>query len=79
MIQLDFFEDRKTQIFKEEVKKLKDSNEKVRKSLFAKHGELAKNYLDLLSRMDILERHICGSSYADIPQNKTTTKQLEKL
>jgi|SRR3954463_402798 len=65
MIQADFFIDVDTQALKEEVKRLKESNEKVRKSLFAKHGELAKNYLELMSRLEILERFICGSSYAD--------------
>lgn len=64
MIQLDFFADDNITALKEEVKRLKDSNEKVRKSLFAKHGELAKNYLELLCRMEILEKHICNGSYA---------------
>lgn len=42
-----------------EIEKLKASNDKMRKALFAKHGELAKNYLDLLHRLEIIERHIC--------------------
>lgn len=66
MIQSDFFTNVDTQTLKEEVKKLKESNEKVRKSLFAKHGELAKHYMELISRLDILERHICQSHYADL-------------
>ncbi len=66
MIQSDFFTDVDTQTLKEEVKKLKESNEKVRKSLFAKHGELAKNYMELISRLELLERHICHSHYADL-------------
>lgn len=65
MIQLDFFTDDEITVLKEEVKRLKESNEKVRKSLFAKHGELAKNHLDLLCRMEILEKYICNGSYAD--------------
>lgn len=64
MIQLDFFADDDITALKEEIKRLKESNEKVRKSLFAKHGELAKNYLELLSRMEILEKYICTGSYA---------------
>ena len=64
MIQLDFFADDETSALKEEVKRLKESNEKVRKSLFAKHGELAKNYLELVSRMEILEKYICKGPYA---------------
>lgn len=62
MIQLDFFQDDEIVILKYEMKKLKESNDKVRKSLFAKHGELAKNYMDLLQRMEILERHICTTT-----------------
>lgn len=69
MIQLDFFDDVQTHSLKEEVRKLKESNEKVRKSLFAKHGELAKNYLELLSRLDNLEHHICRGYYANRPTN----------
>lgn len=64
MIQLDFFADDETTALKEEVKRLKESNEKVRKSLFAKHGELAKNYLELLYRMELLEKYICKGHYA---------------
>lgn len=59
MLQLDFFLDADTQAMKDEITKLRESNEKVRKSLFAKHGELAKNYLDLLTRLEILESSIC--------------------
>jgi hypothetical protein len=66
MMQLDFFVDIDTQTLKDEVKRLKESNDRVRKSLFAKHGELAKNYLDLLDRLTILERHICTVNYATL-------------
>ena len=64
MFQLDFFQNDENRILKEEIAKLKESNDKVRRSLFAKHGELAKNYLELHSRMEILERHICNGTYA---------------
>lgn len=59
MIQLDLFQDIDISSLKEQVKSLKESNEKVRKSLFAKHGELSKNYLLLLSRLENLESRIC--------------------
>lgn len=59
MIQLDFFQTDETLRMQNEIRKIKESTDKVRKSLFAKHGELAKNYTDLLNRMEILERHIC--------------------
>lgn len=64
MIQQDFFTNTDTNVLKEEVKQLKESNEKVRKSLFAKHGELAKSYLELLCRLQTLEKHICIGPYA---------------
>jgi hypothetical protein len=60
--QLDFFTaERKTEVeyLREDVKHFKESNEKVRKSMFASHGELKKKYIDLHSRMEILERNIC--------------------
>lgn len=44
---------------KAEVDKLSESNSRVRKGLFAKHGELAKMYLDIHQRLEILERNIC--------------------
>jgi len=59
--QLDFFTEEKSEIdyLREDFKQVKESSEKVRKSLFAKHGELAKKYLELHERMQILERSIC--------------------
>lgn len=66
MIQLDFFEeDFEKLVLKQEVKDLKESFHKVRKALFAKHGDLAKMYLDLCSRLDIIERGICKGNLPD--------------
>jgi len=65
MLQLDFFEAEETEILRAEIAKLKESNDKVRKALFAKHGELAKNYVDLLFRLEIIERNICHESFFD--------------
>lgn len=62
MIQLDFFDNEDTHLLREEIRKLRESNERVRKSLFAKHGELSRNYFELLSRLEILERNICAGS-----------------
>lgn len=62
MIQLEFFVNDETVRMKEEIKKLKSSNERVRKSMFAKHGELYKNYSELSERLEILERNICQGS-----------------
>lgn len=62
MIQLDFFQEDEMTLLQHEMTKLKDSNTRMRKALFAKHGELAKNYNDLLYRMEIIERNICKGS-----------------
>jgi len=54
MIQLDFLKNEENQNFEAQLQTIKTTTEKVRKSLFAKHGELTKKYLDLLYRMEIL-------------------------
>ena len=59
-IQLDFFADHtEIEILREEVRQLRLSNEKVRKGLYARHGELAKLYLEINDRLNILEHNIC--------------------
>lgn len=60
MIQLDFFEEKSAEdSLREEFRAVKASADKVRKGIYAKHGELAKQYLELNQRLEILERHIC--------------------
>lgn len=59
MIQLDFFEKDETLIVRDQMRQMKESNDKIRKSLYARHGELQKKYDDLAKRMEIIERHIC--------------------
>ena len=72
IVQLDFLDDlfpspvllpsenqRIIRELKDEVNKLSESNGKVRRSLFARHGELAKLYLEIHNRLEILERNIC--------------------
>lgn len=61
MIQLDFFTDTKTEVecLREDIENIRDSNDRVRKSLFARHNELARKYLELHERFEILERNIC--------------------
>ena len=60
MIQIDFFREDDTVRMQEEIQKLRESNDRIRKSLFAKHGELAKNYLNLAERLEIIERNLCN-------------------
>ena len=59
--QLDFFQPERSDIecLRLDVKDVKESNDKVRKSLFARHSELARKYIELHERMQILERNIC--------------------
>lgn len=59
MIQLDFFQTDETVLLRNEIKRVKESNDKIRKALFARHGELAKSYLDLAIRLEIIEKNIC--------------------
>lgn len=63
IIQYDLFEARPTEIeeLRIELAAVKESNGKVRRGIYAKHGELAKLYIELHNRLDILERHICKS------------------
>lgn len=60
MIQLDFLQPlSEIEILREEIRQVRASNDKVRKGLFARHGELAKLYIETKNRLDILEMHIC--------------------
>lgn len=67
MIQLDLFQDEKTilEISRDVdaamqlAKTTHASADNVRKALFARHGELAKMYLDLHQRLETIERFIC--------------------
>ena len=59
--QLDFFQDEHSpmELIRKDVKGIKESSEKVRKSMFAKHGELYKQYTDLNERISLIEKFIC--------------------
>ncbi len=59
LLQLDFFEEDDISLLKTEMREVKDSCTRVRKSQFAKIGELNKIIIDLKSRLDILESNIC--------------------
>lgn len=67
-IQLDFFKtEQECEIeslrnqFSTHKKETKESSDRVRKSLFAKNGELKKKVDELEMRLGILEKHICIS------------------
>lgn len=63
-LQLEFIFDEKIDLhfLQGEVKNVKESSDKVRKSLFARHAELARKYAELSDRLRILEHNICQSS-----------------
>jgi hypothetical protein len=64
LIQLDLFEERtEIQIMEEKFRLLEKSMDKTRKSIFAKHGTLCKQYLELNDRFDVLERALCRGKY----------------
>ena len=59
--QLEFFHTEKTEIecLISDVQVVKESTDKVRKSLFARHGELARKYMELSERMQIIRKQDC--------------------
>jgi hypothetical protein len=59
MIQLDFFEQDETTVLRHRLNDLKDSQDKVRKGLYARNSELQKKYDNLLQRLEVIETHIC--------------------
>lgn len=62
-IQLEFWktqEECEMSALRKEVSELKTSQDKQRKSLFAKNGELTKQVNELNERLSILERNICN-------------------
>jgi hypothetical protein len=61
-IQFDLFktrEESEVDGLRFEVEKIRASSDKVRKGTYANINELRKDYLDLRSRLEIIERHIC--------------------
>lgn len=47
------------ELLKENVLEVKESSDKVRKSLFARHSDLLRKYTELSERLQIIERNIC--------------------
>lgn len=66
-IQLDLFVESESTPIEKELNYIKEialltkgSADKVRKGLYARHNELAKMYLELHQRLDVIERNICA-------------------
>ena len=62
-LQLDFFDETSDEYEKinRRIDEIALSSDKVRKGIYARHGELAKKYLELHQRMETIERFICKS------------------
>jgi hypothetical protein len=64
ILQLDLFHEMTSvEALEERMRMLEKTNDKMRKSLYAKHGVLCKQYLELHNRFEVLERIICKGKY----------------
>jgi len=64
LIQMDLFNEMsEIDILEEKVKMLEKSLEKQRKALFARHGLLCKQYMELNDRFNVLERALCKGKF----------------
>lgn len=55
-VQLDFFQElSEVDLLKQEIAEVKTRGDNIRKGLFARHNELAKLYIELKERCDMLE------------------------
>lgn len=62
IFQLDFWkteEESEIDALRERIDAVKASNDKVRKAMFGRHGDLNKRLTDLEERFAIIERNIC--------------------
>jgi hypothetical protein len=61
-IQYDFFkteEESELEALRKRVEEIDASSHKVRKGIYAKHGELYKTIMDIEERLKIIERNLC--------------------
>jgi len=64
LIQLDLFQNlSETEILEERIKLLEKSMDKQRKSLYARHGALCKQFMELNDRFNVLERVLCKGKF----------------
>ena len=64
IVQFDLFkskEDSELDSLRKYCEEIHESTHKVRKGIFAKHGELNKKYIDLEERLQIIEKNLCKS------------------
>ncbi len=58
-VQLEFFPKDPFEILEERMDQCEIRSDNVRKGIFAKHSQLAKMYLELNERLNILEQQLC--------------------
>lgn len=64
LIQMDLFQEySEVEMLEQKISMLEKSLEKQRKALFARHGALCKQYMELNDRFNILERALCKGSF----------------
>lgn len=64
LVQMELFDDRtELELVIEKQKELAESVNKIRKGLYSRHGELAKCWLNVHERLEVIERNICKGSY----------------
>ena len=73
--QLLLFEEPLDLKVKNELKKLKESNDKSRKCQFAKIGEVRKRCNDLEERLAIIEKGLCSSTLQIVSQCDMVQKE----
>jgi chaperonin cofactor prefoldin len=59
--QLLLFAETKEEKLERQVKRLQEQCDKIRKSLYARHGDLMKMYLEQKYEMEILKASMCRS------------------
>jgi len=57
-IQLNLFEESKEERLENEVKRLQEQGEKIRKSLYAKYTELMQLYLEVRAELETLKSNL---------------------
>lgn len=65
MLQLDFLrslEECERDAIKDDIRKVKESTDKVRKGTYARINLLKQQYIDLAIRLEIIEKHICKNN-----------------
>ncbi len=77
--QLSFLPETQEERFERRLKQIEDRMEKVRKSLYARNGELMKLYLEQKSRGDVLEAALCRCGLQiGITNNPITFYRIEE-